>query len=203
MPRARRLILFFCCLLSAAVSAPPSWPQGDSDLAPDPAIRAGTLPNGLRYVVRPNAEPRGRTLLRLVVLAGSLHEEDNERGLAHFVEHMAFNGTRLFPKDSIVSVLRRHGLAFGADVSAFTHPTHTIYGLDVPSHDTVRLEEGFAVLREFADGLTFEPAEVEAERGVIHSERRARDNWQARAGDAMTRFLHPLALLARRNPIGL
>lgn len=203
MPRARRLILFFCCLLSAAVSAPPSWPQGDSDLAPDPAIRAGTLPNGLRYIVQPNAEPRGRTLLRLVVLAGSLHEEDNERGLAHFVEHMAFNGTRLFPKDSIVSVLRRHGLAFGADVSAFTHPTHTIYGLDVPSHDTVRLEEGFAVLREFADGLTFEPAEVEAERGVIHSERRARDNWQARAGDAFTRFLHPLALLARRNPIGL
>ncbi len=183
--------------------ATPSWPQGDSDLALDPAIRAGTLPNGLRYVVRPNAEPRGRTVLRLVVLAGSLHEEDNERGLAHFVEHMAFNGTRLFPKDSIVSVLRRHGLAFGADVSAFTHPTHTIYGLDVPSDNAARLEEGFAVLREFADGLTFEPAEVEAERGVIHSERRARDNWQARAGDALTRFLHPLALLARRNPIGL
>ena len=203
MPRARRLIFFFCCLLSAAGSAPPPWPQGDSDLAPDPAIRAGVLPNGLRYLVRPNAEPRGRTVLRLVVLAGSLHEEDNERGLAHFVEHMAFNGTRLFPKDSIVSVLRRHGLAFGADVSAFTHPTHTIYGLDVPSHDAVRLEEGFAVLREFADGLTFDPAEVEAERGVIHSERRARDNWQARAGDAFTRFLHPLALLARRNPIGL
>jgi len=203
VPRARRILLLFSCLLSAAWPATPPWPQGDSDLAPDPAIRAGTLPNGLRYVVRPNAEPRGRTVLRLVVLAGSLHEEDNERGLAHFVEHMAFNGTRLFPKDSIVGVLRRHGLAFGADVSAFTFPTHTIYGLDVPSHDAARLEEGFAVLREFADGLTFEPAEVEAERGVIHSERRARDNWQARAGDAMTRFLHPLALLARRNPIGL
>ncbi len=203
MPRARRFLLLFCCLLGVAWSATPPWPQGDSDLAVDPAIRAGTLPNGLRYVVRPNAEPRGRTVLRLVVLAGSLHEEDNERGLAHFVEHMAFNGTRLFPKDSIVGVLRRHGLAFGADVSAFTHPTHTIYGLDVPSNDAARLEEGFAVLREFADGLTFEPAEVEAERGVIHSERRARDNWQARAGDALTRFLHPLALLARRNPIGL
>lgn len=203
MPRARRFLFIICCLVSAAWSTTPPWPQGASDLPPDPAISAGTLPNGLRYIVRPNAEPRGRTVLRLVVLAGSLHEENNERGLAHFVEHMAFNGTRLFPKDSIVGVLRRHGLAFGADVSAFTHPTHTIYGLDVPSHDAARLEEGFAVLREFADGLTFEPAEVEAERGVIHSERRARDNWQARAGDAMTRFVHPLALLSRRNPMGL
>jgi len=205
VPPARRLliVLLVLGLVPAAFAAPAPWPQETSDLAPDPAIQAGTLPNGLRYIVRPNAEPRGRTVLRLVVLAGSLHEEDAERGLAHFVEHMAFNGTRLFPADSIVSVLRRHGLAFGADVSAFTHPTHTIYGLDVPSHDPARLEEGFAVLREFADGLTFDPAEVEAERGVIHSERRARDNWQARAGDAFTRFLHPLALLARRNPIGL
>lgn len=203
MRGARRLLPFLLCLTGLAAAPAAPWLQGVSDLTPDPAIRAGTLPNGLRYVVRPNAEPRDRTVLRLVVLTGSLHEEDAERGLAHFVEHMAFNGTRLFPKDSIVSVLRRHGLAFGADVSAFTFPTHTIYGLDVPSHDAARLEEGFAVLREFADDMSFDPAEVEAERGVIHSERRARDNWQARAGDALTRFLHPLALLTRRNPIGL
>ncbi len=203
MPPARRLVLLFLLLLSPAAAEPATWLQAESDLPPDPALQAGTLPNGLRYVIRPNAEPRGRTVLRLIVLAGSLHEEDRERGLAHFVEHMAFNGTRLFPRDSIVSVLRRHGLAFGADVSAFTHPTHTIYGLEVPSADATRLEEGFTVLREFADGQSFDPAEVKAERGVIHSERRARDNWQARAGDALTHFLYPLALHTRRNPIGL
>ena len=203
MPPTRRLVLLFLLLLSPVAAEPAMWLQAESDLQPDPALQAGTLPNGLRYVIRPNTEPRGRTVLRLIVLAGSLHEEDKERGLAHFVEHMAFNGTRLFPRDSIVSVLRRHGLAFGADVSAFTHPTHTIYGLDVPSTDAARLEEGFTVLREFADGQSFDPAEVEAERGVIHSERRARDNWQARAGDALTHFIHPLALHTRRNPIGL
>jgi len=139
----------------------------------------------------------------MVVLAGSLHERDEERGLAHFVEHMAFNGTSLYPKETLIGVLQRHGLAFGADVSAFTFPTHTIYGLDVPSANAERLAEGFSVLREFADGQTFDPEEIERERGVIASERRARDNWQSRAGEVQGRFLFPLSLLSRRNPIGL
>ncbi len=197
---AFRRLLFLLFLLPAAL--PAAWPPASTGLHPDPAIRFGTLDNGLRYAVKSHPEPRGRISLRMVVLAGSLHETESERGLAHFVEHMAFNGTRLYPKETLVGVLRRNGFAFGADVSAFTHPTHTIYGLETSTTSEARLEEGFTVLREFADGQTFDPDEIERERGVIHSERRARDNWQARAGEALTGFLYPGSLIARRHPIG-
>lgn len=195
------LFLVLCALVHPAVAA--GWPPASAGLAPDPAIRFGTLPNGLRYAIKPNAEPRGRTVLRLLVLTGSLHERDDERGLAHFVEHMAFNGTRLYPKETLMTSLQRHGFAFGPDVSAFTFFTHTIYGIEAPSTGEGRLEEAFGVLREFADGQTFDPEEVERERGVIASERRARDNWQSRAGDDISNFLFKRSLIAQRNPIGL
>lgn len=178
------------------------WPQERSDLAPTPAAQFGTMPNGMRYVVQRNAEPRGRISLRLLVLAGSLHERDDERGLAHFVEHMAFSSTRRFPHNTLVDVLQQHGLAFGADVSAFTFLTHTIYQLDVPADPTARLDEGLAVLRDFADGQLFDPAEIDRERGVIESERRARDSWGARGAQDRDRFLYPLSLVSRRWPIG-
>ncbi|MBP6507125.1 MAG: insulinase family protein, partial [Opitutaceae bacterium] len=172
----RRLVLaFFGFLIGHGAAAAAGWPQAPSDLAPDPAIQFGTLPNGLRYAIKPNAEPRGRTVLRLLVLAGSLHEQEDQRGLAHFVEHMAFNGTRLYPHETLQAALQRHGFAFGADVSAFTFLTHTIYGLEAPSTNPERLDEAFAVLREFADGQTFDPEEIDRERGVIASERRTRD----------------------------
>ena len=188
----------FAPLLASA--AP--WPHEASDLPASGVFKFGVLPNGLHYAVATNSEPRGRVALRLLVRAGSLHETEGERGLAHFVEHMAFNGTRLFPRESLVGVLQRHGFAFGADVSAFTFPTHTIYQLDVPAQDTPRLTEGLTVLREFADGQTFDPAEIDRERGVIQSERRARDGWQTRSALARERFLYPLSLLSRRSPIG-
>lgn len=195
------IVLVFCALTRSVFAG--GWPPGDVTLPADPAIRFGTLPNGLRYVIKPNAEPRGRTVLRLLVLTGSLHERDDERGLAHFVEHMAFNGTRLYPAETLMTSLQRHGFAFGPDLSAFTFLTHTIYGIEAPSTGEGRLEEAFGVLREFADGQVFDPEEVERERGVIASERRARDNWQSRAGDAITGFLFKRSLIAERNPIGL
>lgn len=198
---ALRIVLVFCALAHLGFAA--GWPPANGGLQPDPAIRFGTLPNGLRYAIKPNAEPRGRTVLRLLVLTGSLHERDDERGLAHFVEHMAFNGTRAYPKETLMTSLQRHGFAFGPDVSAFTFLTHTIYGIEAPSTGEGRLEEAFGVLREFADGQTFDPEEVERERGVIASERRARDNWQSRAGDDLTSFLFKQSLISQRNPIGL
>ncbi len=204
--RLFRFGLFLALALSTFLRSSPaaaSWPPGGDGLTPDPAIRFGTLPNGLRYAIKPNPEPRGRTVLRLLVLTGSLHERDHERGLAHFVEHMGFNGTRLYPKETLMTALQRHGFAFGPDVSAFTFLTHTIYGIEAPSMGDGRLEEAFGVLREFADGQTFDPEEVERERGVIASERRARDNWQSRAGDDITHFLFERSLLSQRSPIGL
>lgn len=180
-----------------------AWPHASSDLPPHPDARFGTLPNGLRYVVLPNSEPRDHVALRLVILAGSLHERDDQRGLAHFVEHMAFASTRRFPRHTIVDTLQRHGIAFGADATAFTFPTHTVYQIDTslaPGRE--RLDEAFSALREFAGEQTFDPASLERERGVIESERRARDHWQARVSLARENFIHPSLLRTRRNPIG-
>ncbi|QYM79964.1 insulinase family protein [Horticoccus luteus] len=192
----------FTLLVCAYTAAAPAWPQAESDLAPDPATRFGALANGVRFAVRSNAEPRGRVALRLLVLAGSMHERDDQRGLAHFVEHMAFAGSRHFPPGTLVDLLQRHGFAFGADLSAFTFQAHTVYMLDAPSKEPGRLTEAMSVLRDFADGVTFAPSEVDRERGVVQSERRARDVWQSRAYDARTEFLHPDTLIPRRNPIG-
>lgn len=196
------LLLFFTGLVLTGYAAAPAWPQAASDLAADPEVRFGTLPNGLRYAVQSHAEPRGRVALRLLVLTGSLHESDAERGLAHFVEHVAFTGTRRFPNNTLVDVLQRHGFSFGADVSAFTFPAFTIYQLDSATDLPDRLAEAFRVLRDFADGLTFDPAQIDRERKVVQSERRARDNWQMRAYEARQRFLFPGSRFADHAPIG-
>ncbi len=190
-------------LLALAPLCAAAWPHEASDLPPHPDARFGTLPNGLRYVVLPNAEPRDHVALRLVVLAGSLHEQENERGFAHFVEHMAFASTRRFPRHTIVDTLQRHGIAFGADATAFTFPTHTVYQIDIPLDPAgQRLDEALSALREFVSEQIFEPDALERERGVIKSERRARDHWQARASLARENFIHSSSLRTRRNPIG-
>ncbi len=195
-------VLFLAAFLLASRAQPPVWPQKGGDLAPDPAAHFGTLPNGLRYVVLSHAEPRGRVVLRLLVRAGSLQETDRERGLAHFIEHVAFKGTRRFPDNTLIDALQRHGFAFGADISAFTFPHYTVYQLDAALSPPDRLAEALRVLRDFADGVTFDPAGIDRERHVVESERRARDNWQARAQDACQRFLLPMNRLPLRNPIG-
>lgn len=197
----RWLLLTLGISLATAARAALS-PQTGGDLAPDPAAHFGALPNGLRYVVLPHAEPRGRVALRLLVQAGSLQETDAERGLAHFVEHMAFRGTRRFPNGTLVDALQRHGFAFGADVSAFTFPHYTIYQIDADVSTPDRLAEALRVLRDFADGVTFDPADVDPERKVVESERRARDNWQSRAYHARQQFLLPMNRLPLRDPIG-
>ena len=197
----RACLLLLALLLFSVAPASPAWPHEQSDLPVNPSIRFGRLENGLRFVVQQNAEPRRRIALRLFVRVGSLHENEDELGLTHFVEHMAFSSTRRFPRNTLTEILQRHGLAFGADVSAFTFLTHTIYQLDVPVEFS-RLDEGLEVLRDFADGQVFDSDEVTRERGVVESERRARDNWGARAGETRDRFLFPHSLISRRLPIG-
>jgi zinc protease len=126
--RPRRWGFALACLLflagilpaSAAPQAALQFAHEESDLAPDSAARFGKLPNGLRYVVRSNGEPRNRASLRLVVLAGSFMEMEYQRGLAHFLEHLAFNGSRHYPKGTLVATLQRLGMSFGADTNAYT-----------------------------------------------------------------------------------
>lgn len=181
---------------------PRSWPHEASGLPSDPGVTWGRLANGLRYAICHNDTPADRASLRLVVLAGSAHEQPNQRGYAHFVEHLAFDGTRLYPGQTLHAELQKQGLARGLDVNAHTHPDRTIYRLDLPLPTPARLQSGLRVLREFADGLVFDPAEVERERSVILIEKRSRDNQTQRTQTAFARFLFSSSQLADPAVLG-
>jgi len=181
----------------------PAWPQQASDIAPDPDVRFGTLPNGMRYALRRNATPPGQTSFRLRIGVGSLAEADDQRGLAHFIEHMAFNGTTNVPEGDFVRRLERHGLRFGADTNAGTEFEQTVYKLDMPESDPTTLDEALFLLREIASNVTFAPDAIDRERGVVQSEERSRATPQYRIVTDQIGFLLPGQRLATRWPIGV
>lgn len=154
---------------------PGQWAQALSDIAPDPAWRFGVLPNGMRYAIRKNATPPAQASLRLWFDAGSLMEADDQQGLAHFLEHMAFNGSKNVPEGEMIKILERHGLAFGADTNAQTSFDETTYQLDLPKTDADTVDTSLMLLREAAGELTIAQDAVDRERGVVLSEERARD----------------------------
>jgi zinc protease len=178
------------------------WPQAISDLKPDPAVRFGVLGNGMRYAIMHNETPRGETSLRLRIGSGSLEESDDERGLAHVLEHMAFRGSRNVPPGEMIKILEREGLAFGPDTNAETEWTQTVYQLDIPHTDPRNLETGLMLMRETAANLLIEPSALATERGVVLSEERLRDTPNFRAEKAQLELFLDGQLAARRFPIG-
>lgn len=177
------------------------WAHEHSDLPPDPAVTFGRLPNGFRYAVIPNAKPAGRVSMYLDVQAGSLMEGPDELGYAHYIEHMAFNGTRNFAPGSLIPFFQRHGMSFGGDTNAHTAWAETVFKLNLTSCDTSTLAMGMKILRDFADGIQFAPEEVAKELGVILAEKNVRDS------EAMTSKRQRTALLYKgtafvNQPIG-
>ncbi|MDQ6626044.1 MAG: insulinase family protein [Verrucomicrobiota bacterium] len=183
-------------------TTPLPFPQEGSDLKPDPAAHFGALPNGLRYVVMQNHEPKGRASLRLLVLAGSLEEKDDQRGLAHFLEHMAFNGSKHYPAGTLVEFFQRMGMSFGGDTNANTSFDRTVYLLELAHADDSTLEEGFRVLSDYAGGLLLSDEEINRERGVILSEKRVSDSVGYRSFIAEFDAMLGTTLLPKRLPIG-
>ena len=178
------------------------WPFEQSDLPVDPAYRFGVLDNGMRYIIRPNATPAGQGMVQLWIDGGSLDEREDERGFAHFVEHMAFNGSTNLPEGEMIKLLEREGLAFGADTNASTSFDATIYKLDLPRNDPDLLDTALMIMRETASELSFNPEAVEREKGVVLSERRVRDTYALRNTIDGLEFLYPEARLSERLPIG-
>lgn len=174
----------------------------DALLPQDPAVRTGKLSNGLTYYIRANAKPEKRAELRLAVRAGSVLENDDQLGLAHFAEHMAFNGTKHFAKNELVEFLESIGMRFGADLNAYTSFDETVYMLQVPTDVKDDLDQGLLILSDWAGGLLMEDKEIEAERGVVIEEWRARRSGDSRVNDQhfRTRFLG--SRYADRMPIG-
>lgn len=179
------------------------WPHQGSDLAPDPALIFGRLDNGLRYVLQANKEPKNRVALYLNVQAGSLNETEEQRGLAHFLEHMLFNGTRHYPPGTLVEYFQSIGMGFGGDTNAHTGYDETVYNLLLPGNDPKVVEEGLRVLADYARGALLLPAEVDKERGIILSEKRSRDSAAARVAKEQLKFEFAGSLVASRDPIGL
>src|SRR5512132_1196349 len=141
------------------------------DVVPvDPQITVGMLPNGLRYYIRVNRQPQGRAELRLAVNAGSVLEDDDQRGLAHFVEHMSFNGTLHFPRLEVVNFMQSLGMRFGAHVNASTSFDETIYKLQIPTDNPAVIDRSLLVLEDWARNVSFDPVEIDKERGVILEE---------------------------------
>ncbi len=186
----------------AADLAPGQWPQAVSDVEVDPEVRFGALPNGMRYAIRRQTIPAGQAALRLRIDAGSLMEADDQQGLAHFLEHMAFNGSDAVPEGEMIKILERLGLAFGADTNASTGFDETIYKLDLPRTDQETLSTSLMLLRETAMSLTIAQDAVDRERGIVLSEERARDAPSYRTYKDRLAFLLKDQRLNDRYPIG-
>ncbi|MCO5950671.1 M16 family metallopeptidase [Mucilaginibacter flavidus] len=172
-------------------------------LPADPEVIVGKLPNGLTYYVRKNAEPKNRAELYLVNKVGSVLETDDQQGLAHFTEHMAFNGTRDFPKNDMVSYLQKSGVKFGADLNAYTSFDETVYQLPLPTDSVDVFEKGFNILANWASYVTFDPKEIDSERGVVLGEKLANGkNAQERLSNQTYPILLNNSRYAQRIPIG-
>jgi len=171
-------------------------------LPPDPRVTAGALPNGLRYYIRANGRPQKRAELRLVVNAGSVLEDDDQRGLAHFVEHMAFNGTAHFAKQELVDYLERVGMRLGPHLNASTGFDETVYMLRVPTDTAEVLATAFQILEDWAHLVTFDSEEVEKERGVVIEEWRLGRGSEARMLDRQLPVIFRGSRYADRLPIG-
>jgi zinc protease len=197
-----RLFLTLCAVLLAVTDLCAQRPDTSRVLALDPAVRHGRLDNGLTFYVRVNRYPRQRAELRLVVNAGSILEDEDQRGLAHFVEHMAFNGTTRFEKQELVNFIEGLGMRFGAHLNASTSFDETVYQLQVPTDRPEILPRAFDVLEDWAHGVTFEAEEVERERGVVVEEWRLGLGAEQRMFDSQLPVLFAGSRYAIRLPIG-
>ena len=185
-----------------AAAAAPQTAALSAAIPDDPQITTGRFANGLRYYIRTNKKPEKRAELRLVVNAGSILEDQDQRGLAHFVEHMAFNGTKNFPKQEIVQFLESLGMRFGPSVNAFTSFDETVYMLQVPTDKPDVLDKAFLILEDWAHNVSFDAAEIDKERGVIIEEWRLRRGAGARMLDKQLPVLLKGSRYAERLPIG-
>lgn len=181
-----------------AVYGVPAWDIDSTELPADPAIVFGQLDNGMRYALRRNATPQGGASVRFSFDVGNLEESAAERTAAHYIEHMAFNGSTNIPEGELVAMLERLGLAFGADTNAETWPDRTTYKLDLPKTDDATVDAAMMIMREVAGELTISDAAVERERGIIISEAQVRNDPRLRRGSDFFTLALPDSRLGQR-----
>ncbi|MBO4704814.1 MAG: insulinase family protein [Spirochaetaceae bacterium] len=207
------LVFVACCFVTACTTSGNSITGNsltekstiyieESLLKQDPEIISGVLDNGLSYYIRPNKTPYNRISLRLVVKVGSLAEKDSEKGVAHFVEHMCFNGTEHFEKNSLIDYAESIGMDFGAEVNAYTSFEETVYMFEIPADKGEYLEQGILIFHDWASAVTFDQEELDKERGVITEEWRGRLGLNGRLTDTILPFELKDSPYVDRLPIG-
>lgn len=196
--------MLFCSMLIGLIVTYPVAAQIDySEKLPiNPDVTIGEFDNGLRYYIKENKKPENRAVIWLAVNAGSVLEEDNQQGLAHLVEHMAFNGTNNYKKHEIIDFLESIGMQFGPEINAYTSFDKTVYMLQIPSDSTEIVEKGFDILEDWAFNISFEDAEVDKERGVVIEEWRLGRGAQMRMLDKQLPIIFKDSKYANRLPIG-
>lgn len=197
-------LLAGCLAVSKSSIAPRPWPQEQAvGLQPDSRVVWGRLDNGFRYVILPNAKPEERLSLRLQVASGSLNETEEQRGLAHFLEHMAFNGSKHFQDSTaLTSYFQRLGMGYGTDTNAYTSFDETVYMLELPKNTPEMLDSALTMFRDYADGLLLKTEDIDKERGVVLSEMRDRESADYRIQIATMKFLLDGTRVPDRSPIG-
>ena len=169
-PIALFLLTVSLMVVGLIITSCASSKAGNQELTRDPAIVSGTLDNGMSYFIQRNTEPANRIMLRLVVRAGSNMEEDDQQGVAHLLEHLAFNGSENFAPNELIDYFETIGMNFGADVNAYTSFDETVYMLEVPADDPTMLDTGLLVLHDWACGLNLDQNQLDKERGVVVEE---------------------------------
>jgi zinc protease len=195
-------VLFVIIIISCATTNGVIPNQNNASLGLDPAVEHGILDNGLEYFIRPNSKPENRIVLRLVVNAGSIQEDPDQLGLAHLIEHMAFNGTVNFEGHEIINYLESTGMQFGADINAYTSFDETVYKINIPADDPEMLYMGLNILKEWAFEIAFLEEEIDKERGVVFEEWRVGRGANARMQDEYFPVLFSGSRYASRLPIG-
>ena len=204
MKRLFKITVILASVLFMACASKPAAiiEKGDKALRLNPDVVSGTVNNGISYYVLKNQKPKNRISLRLVVKAGSLCEEENQLGVAHLVEHMAFNGTEHFEKNSLIDYAESIGMDFGAEVNAYTSFEETVYKLEVPADDPSFLETALLIFKDWASAITFDQEELDKERGVIIEEWRSRLGLNGRIVDALLPFELADSEYVGKLPIG-
>lgn len=208
MKKTLALFYFLAFIIGAEAQVKPKLakekkPSKATIIPLDTAIRTGKLANGFTYYIRRNVEPKDRVQLYLAMKVGSILENDDQRGLAHFVEHMSFNGTKNYPKNDLVNYLQKSGVKFGADLNAYTSFDETVYQLPLPTDDPELLQNGFKIMRDWAQNATLDSLEIEKERGVVLEEKRSGKGAQERMQNKYLPVLLNGSRYANRLPIGI
>lgn len=189
--------------VTSTATASKAETSAESDVLPlDTAILTGKLANGFTYYIRRNTEPKNRAQLYLAVKVGSVLENDDQQGLAHFMEHMGFNGTKNFPKNELVNYLQKSGIRFGADLNAYTSFDQTVYQLPVPTDDSLLFKNTLQIMRDWAQDASLDPAEIEKERGVVLEEKRLGKGAQERMQNKYLPMILNNSRYSNRLPIG-